>query len=132
MKIELKETFKKALFLLLFSLIYLGIGIVAAILISNKFDYNMQDVMAYEGLIILVIGIMMSMKGNPSGASISRMGSTDANLSSYLNNEIVRQEREINPYHKAFLKNNVVEFAFSNLSFILGGIFIILFCLIFL
>ena len=132
MKIKLKKNFKKALFLLLFSLIYLGIGFIVAILISNKFSYNLQDVMTYEGLIIILIGILMSMKGNPSGISISRIGNNDASMTSYLNNEITRQEREINSYHKDYFKNNVVEFAFSNLAFILGGIFIITFGAIFL
>lgn len=87
--------------------------------------------MTYEGIILVVIGILMSMKGNPSGISISGMGTNNANITSYLNNEILRQEREMNPYYKDFFKNNVVKFAFGNVTLILGGIFIFAFSAIF-
>ncbi|MHB8132306.1 MAG: hypothetical protein ACYDEX_25415 [Mobilitalea sp.] len=132
LKTKLKKIMNKALFLLLFSFIYLGIGFIVAILISNKFNYNLQEVMIYEGLIIILIGILMSMKGNPSGISISGMGSNDATITSYMNNEFTRQEREINPYHKDYFNNNLVKFSYSNLTFIFGGIFIISFGVIFL
>lgn len=132
LKTKLKKIMNKALFLLLFSLIYLGVGFIVAILISNKFNFILQEVMIYEGLIIILIGILMSMKGNPSGISISGMGSNDATITSYMNNEFTRQEREINPYYKDYFKNNLVRFSYSNLTFILGGIFIISFGVIFL
>lgn len=132
LKTKFKKVMNNAIFLILFSLIYLGIGYIVAILISNKYNYNLQDIMTYEGLIIILIGILMSMKGSPSGISISGMGNNDATITSYMNNEFTRQEREINPYHKDYFKNNVVKFSYSNLTFILGGSFIIAFGAIFL
>jgi cytochrome c biogenesis protein CcdA len=127
MKTKLRRFIRKALFIALFSLIYLGIGFVVAMLISIKFKYNLQVVMSYEGFFVIIIGILMSMKGNPSGISISRIGNNDASLTSYLNNEITRQERELNPYHKDFLNNNIVEFSYNNITVIFGGLLILLF-----
>jgi len=128
---KVKKILKKFLYLLLFSLVYVGIGYVIGILISNRFDYALQEVLSYEGLILLIIGILFSMKGNPSGSSISGVGQNNANAMSFYDLEVTRLERESNPYHKDFLKNNIVVFAFSNLSIILGGILIIASTMIF-
>jgi hypothetical protein len=88
--------------------------------------------MTYEGLLIIIVGVLMSMKGNPSGISISRFGSNSANMTSYLDNEITGLERKINPYDKDYFRNNVVELVFGNLVFLLGGILIFLYSIIFL
>jgi len=128
---KVKKILKKFLYLLLFSLVYVGIGYVIGILISNRFDYALQEVLSYQGLILLIIGILISMKGNPSGASISGIGQNNANAMSFYDLEVTRLEREANPYHKDYLKNNIVVFAFSNLSIILGGILIIASVMIF-
>lgn len=126
LKLKIKKLIKKILLLLLFSLVYMGIGFIVAILISNRFDYNLQDVMTYEGFILILIGIALSMKGNPSGMNLNGIGQSDDNALSYLNYEVTRQDRESNPNYKDYFKSNVVVFAFSNLTFILGGIFIII------
>ncbi len=128
---KFRQIFKKVAVLLAISLIYSGIGYLAVWFLSYRFDYKMQDALACAGLILLFLGILMSMKGNPSGININGMGRGDANVTAYLNNEITRQEREMNPYYKHFFRNNIVSFAFSSLTFILGGAFLILSSVIF-
>ena len=132
MKDRWKGIIKKALFLLLLSLIYLGIGIVVAILIAKRFDNNLQDVMTCEGLLVIVVGALMSMKGNPSGVNISNFGTNSANMTSFLDNEVTSLERKNNPYNKDYFRNNVIEMAFGNLVFLIGGSLIFLFSIIFL
>ncbi len=128
-KLEFESTLRKALFLLLFSLVFSGIGYLLAILISHQFNYNLQDVLFCEGIFFIMIGAFMSMKGNPSGANFNAVGQNDAQFIAYQNNEVTRVEREITNYHKNFLKNSIVEFRFSGLTMILCGAFIIVFCI---
>ncbi|NLK27651.1 MAG: hypothetical protein GX306_04820 [Clostridiales bacterium] len=125
MKVELKTILEKVILLLLFGIIYLGIGYLVGIFLSHQFNYKLENVLTYEGVILLIIGILASMKGRPSGINLNGFGQSNANINSYLNNEILRQEREMDPYHKNFHKNNIVKFAFGNLTFIIGGIFIL-------
>jgi hypothetical protein len=73
----------------------------------------------------------MSMKGNPSGTSFSGIGQKNVNAISNLDLEVTRMEREINPYHKDYYKNNIVEFAFGNLTVLLGGVLLIISSIIF-
>ncbi|HBI72280.1 MAG TPA: hypothetical protein DEG06_00155 [Lachnospiraceae bacterium] len=117
---------KEAAKLLIFSIIYLVIGFVIALIISSRFNNNIWDILAYEGIALLIIGFLISMKGNPSGLNINGIGHDNANINSFLSNEVTRQEREYKPYYKDFIKNNVVEFAFTNITLILGGIFLLI------
>jgi hypothetical protein len=129
--VMLKTNTKLRIILLvgLYSLIILGIGYAIAILIANYFDYSLQDVMFIEGMIIFVLGIMLSMKGNPSGSFLSGFGLINGQYFANLNLEITSSERKSTNYYKNFLKNSIVEVAFSNLTIIIGGIFIVLFAL---
>lgn len=127
LKTSLKRILIQTLLIFGFSLIYLGVGYIIGILISNKYTTPLQDVMTYEGLLLFLLGAIMSMKGNPSGMGFGRIGSDNVNITTYLDNEITSQDRETNPYHKDFLKNNMVEFSHSSLTFILGGILIFVF-----
>ena len=125
-KAKFKVILRKILFAMLYSLILFGLGFVAAILISNGFDYNLVDVLSYEGLIFIIIGILVSMKGGPSGASINAMGQSDPNAMIYRNLEVARIERENTPYHKNFLRNSIVEFGIGRIALIVSGVFILI------
>lgn len=72
------------------------------------------------------------MKGNPSGINLNGIGQSNENGISFQNLEVTRLEREAKPYYKDYFNNNVVKFAFSNLTFILGGIFLVLFSIVLL
>jgi len=125
-KDNIRVLIKKILKLIIFSVIYLILGFVIALLISKNYNKELTDILTYEGFILMLIGVLTSMKGNPSGISISGTGRQDHSIHSYIDNEITRQERENRPYHKEFFKNNVTEFVFANVTFILGGILILI------
>ena len=126
-----KSIARSAFLSILYGLVFLGIGYVIAILISNRSGYYLQDVLFVEGFSVIVIGILMSMKGNPSGMSLLGLGQQNAQQVSYLNLEVTRIERDKTDYYKNFLKHSVLDFAFSSLVIILGGVFIILFSIFF-
>lgn len=129
MNSKLKIFLKKTILLLVFSLIYFVIGYLAALLISKQFNYSLQTVMSYEGIALIIIGILTSMKGNPSGVDFSGIGQNNENGISFSNLETTRLERENNPYYKDYFKNNIVQFVFGNLAILIGGILIIAFCI---
>jgi hypothetical protein len=109
----------------------LGLGLVASMLIAHQLDYRLQDVIFCLGILLLIIGMLLSMKGSPSGNSISSIGNKNTNAISYFDLEVTRQERESNPYHKDFMQNNIIEFSHLSLIFLLAGIFMIAFDMIF-
>jgi hypothetical protein len=121
MKSKLKSLLKRFLFLLLYSFILFAIAVGIGFTISDRFHYKLPDVLSYEGVILFFIGILASMKGNPSGISFGSLGRKNENAINFYNLEVTRREREIKPYYKDFLKNNVVQFAFSNLTLLLSG-----------
>jgi hypothetical protein len=127
-----KSKFRFALLALLYSLAFFGIGYAAAVFIANRQSYKLQDVMFIEGLLMVIVGLMLSMKGNPSGISLNGLGQTYAQYNASWNLEVTRIERNSTGYYKKFLQHAVVEFAFSSLVIIIGGILIILFSIFFI
>ncbi len=125
MKSKLKKILKNMLFIMLFSLVFLGIGYLLAIFISHQFYYKMQDIMFYEGLIFILFGVLFSMKSNPSGVNLQGLGMTNPQYFSNQNLDVTRLERETTDCYKDFLKSSMVEFAFSNITIIVSGILII-------
>jgi hypothetical protein len=121
-----KLSIRKTLFFLVCSLILSGVGYFIATLISNQFDLKLQEAMFVEGLIVIIIGALSSIKGNPSGSSIQGFGQGNAQYGSILHLEVTRMERESTNYYKNFLKQSVAEFALSNITIIMCGIFIII------
>ncbi|MBE5966425.1 MAG: hypothetical protein E7255_05590 [Lachnospiraceae bacterium] len=125
MKTNFQRILKKFLLVLLFGFCYLGIGYAAGLLISRQFNCRIEDVMTYEGILLTFLGILSSMRGNPSGMNINGIGQDNANMISYLSNEVTRQERERNPYNKDFHRNNIVSFVFGGLTLIVGGLLLL-------
>lgn len=131
MKPKVIKVLRKTSIIILSSLVIFGIGYGISVAIATQFGYALQDVLSYGGIILLILGVLMSMKGSPNGMSISRIGSNDENLSSYLNNEITSQDRQSNPYYKNYFKNNIVTVSLSNLTFIISGVLLLLCTVIF-
>ena len=125
-----KSMIKNILLIVMYGLAFLGLGYVIAIIISKQFGYVIQDVLFIEGLLVIILGFLLSMKGNPSGSSLQGLGRNNAQQLSYLNMEVTKTEREATSYHKNFLKHSIVEFAFSNFTIILGGVFILVFSML--
>lgn len=122
---------KRLGFAVLVGFLILGIGYGLAILIGNHYGYNLQDILFVEGIVLVALGLMMSMRGNPSGASLLGFGQQNATQVSNWNLEVTRIEREQTSYHRNFLKQAVLEFSLINVSILLGGILIILFSIFF-
>lgn len=129
-KVKVRNISRKAASILLFSIILFGIGLLIALLISSKSGQKLYDILTYEGLLIIIIGILLAMKGNPSGINISGIGSENAQGISYHNLEVTRAERENQPYHKNFLKSNILQFKYYHIALLVSGLMMIAACLI--
>lgn len=127
---KFKSILKRLLLILCFSLIMFIIGVLVAFLIYYFSKYRIENILFYEGIIITIIGVLMSLKGNPSGLSVGSIGQNNTAQVSFQNLEVTRLEREINPYHKNFSKNNIVTFGLINITIILSGILILILSLI--
>lgn len=122
-----KSIVRSAILSILYSLLILGVGYVIAILIASRSSYQLQDVLFVEGIIFIAVGLMLSMKGNPSGVNLQGLGQQNSNQTANWNLEVTRIERDKTSYYKNYLQHSVLEFAFSNWVLTLGGLFIILF-----
>lgn len=126
----LKAKIKLALLALLFSFIFLGIGYLIALYISGQNNSNLKDTLFGVGLFVTIFGLLLSMKGNPSGGSLTGMGMLYGQYSAAWNLEVTRVERDSTNYYRDFLKHSVVELAFGNITIILSGIMMIVLCLL--
>ncbi|MDF2906515.1 MAG: hypothetical protein K0R34_1836 [Herbinix sp.] len=123
-KVKCKRFILKLLLTIAVGLIYTGIGLLITYLIASRYQYKPQDIAFTIGCLIVVLGIFMIMHGNPSGGSISSLGSRNAVAANYWLLETTLQERESTNYNKNFRKHAVIELTFNRFSFILGGIFL--------
>jgi hypothetical protein len=124
---------KKILFQLLYSLVMFGLGYIIALLIAHRFNYGLKEVMLSEGLILILIGALLSPKSNNPIINLQGVGQRNANAISYQDLEVTRQEQEMErasaDYYKNYFRHNVVKSVFSNLTFLFTGIIIIIFSL---
>ena len=130
-KKSIGKLLKKLLFLLVVSLIFLGIEVGVAFLISGRSDTPLQDIMTMEGIVVGAVGILASMKGASSGASISGIGSENSDMAAFNSLQHVRLEREGDSYRKNFFQNAVIEFGLFRFAVMFSGLLMILCSLIF-
>jgi hypothetical protein len=128
---KLRFLVMKGLFCALFGLIVMGLGLLAGNLIAYHFGYKLQDTLFITGMVLTILGIFASMKGNPTSINISGMGMKNINALNYRELETVRLERERTNYYHNFVKHAVVKFAVSGLTIILGGIFTVFVSILF-
>ena len=119
---KVKAIVWRLLILTISGLFFAGIGVGIGLLIAGHYAYNVQEVMFMEGIVFALIGILASMKGNPSGVGLSSWGMKNANAINYVNLETTVIERESTDYHKNFRKNAVVEYAFGRMTLIFAGV----------
>lgn len=112
----------RLIILIISGMLFAGIGVGIGLLIAGHYDHNVQDVLFMEGVVFAIIGILTSMKGNPSGVGTSGWGIKNANAVNYVNLETTVMEREITDYYKNFRKNAIVEYAFGRMTLILAGV----------
>ncbi len=117
---------KKLMILMVVSLVFYGIEIVVALLISGRLDTSLQDIMTMEGIVVTVVGLIASMKGASSGASFSGMASNVGDMTSFANLQHVRLERGGDSYQKSFLQNAIVEYGLFRFAIIVSGLLMLL------
>ncbi|MGI6707125.1 MAG: hypothetical protein ACOX6S_13180 [Clostridia bacterium] len=119
---------KDILLVLFYSLILAVIAYVVAIPISRYFHATMQDATFYEGLVMVLIGIMLSSNPNAAGLNPWGMGwkifPYQANDNVHL--QLKRVEKEFTNNYKHFIQHPIGDYAFSGITILLGGILIIL------
>jgi hypothetical protein len=131
-KDKCKRFLLKLLIMSVIGLLYAGIGFVIALWIANRNQYKLQDVAFSIGILIMILGFFMMMKGNPSGGGMSGWGSKNVTAISEWNLEILRQEREDTGYYRNFRNHAVMELTFNRFTFVLGGAFLTTFAVLFL
>ncbi|ROR29212.1 hypothetical protein EDD66_103148 [Mobilisporobacter senegalensis] len=124
---NLLNILKKILTLVILSLIFSIIIYVIAIFISKQFNYNIQDILFGGGLILIIIGGLMSIHGNPSGASLWGLGQSNAQYTSFLNLEAKKEENKIEDTRSHLLKNSIKKSRHINIIFIISGLFLIIY-----
>lgn len=103
-----------------------GIGwaillLVVAIVITNNKGYNFKDVLFVEGILIVIVGCLSAVGGNPMGLSLNGLGEESAQYIAYSNLEITKMEKEKTKNIKSY-----VSFGLSTVSFITGAVLVVM------
>ena len=121
-----KGLLKSLIFIITFAIIFLAIGDLLAYFISTKYDYNFRDVMFLVGMGIVIIGILSMIGGNSTGLNMQGFGQANAQYLANANLEVTKMEREATNYHGSPKNRLNIRAAFSSLSIIFGGLFMII------
>jgi hypothetical protein len=112
--------------ILLVSLIVFGLGFAAAILISSKSDYVMQNVFFFEGVVLTLLGIVLFMKGNSFAIDFRGVGQKTAQHITYQSLEARRISEKIDKdggrYYKNIAGNADIRIESVNFILLISGI----------
>lgn len=109
----------------LFGLLWFIILVILALLIVNFKKYNFNDVLFVEGMILVVIGVLSSLGGNPMGLSLQSLGQMNSQYVANANLEVSKREKS-----RASLKTTL-SISLSMAAFVIGGLISILASFIF-
>ena len=109
----------------LFGLLWFIILVILALLIVNFKKYNFNDVLFIEGMILVVIGVLSSLGGNPMGLSLQSLGQMNSQYVAKANLEVSKREKS-----KTSLKTTL-SISLSMAAFVIGGLISILASFIF-
>ncbi|WP_051623680.1 hypothetical protein [Clostridium hydrogeniformans] len=109
----------------LFGLLWFIILVILALLIVNFTKYNFNDVLFVEGMILVVIGVLSSLGGNPMGLSLQSLGQMNSQYVANANLEVSKREKS-----RASLKTTL-SISLSMAAFVIGGLISILASFIF-
>ena len=115
-----KNQIKTLLKCIIWGLIWASVLFVIALAITKYLDYNFNDVLFIEGILLIILGVLSSVGGNPMGLSLQSLGQNNAQYVSNSNLEISKMEKS---------KNNLkttISTTLSMVSFIVGGGIVIL------
>ncbi|MGL4773824.1 MAG: hypothetical protein ACRC2K_09695, partial [Clostridium sp.] len=63
--------------------------------ISNNTTFIFNDVLFFEGLIVIFMGAFSSISGNSNGLSMNALGQSNAQYVGFSNLEITKKEKEL-------------------------------------
>jgi hypothetical protein len=106
-----KQLLNCALAGIVWFLIAIGIGL----LIMKFTSYNFKDILFMEGILLIIIGALSSIGGNPMGLSLQSLGQVNSQFASNVNLEVTTKEK--NSYN---LKTTI-SFGVSMIALIIGG-----------
>lgn len=125
MQSKLSFILKNVLFIFLSSLFLCGIGSLIAYLIAIVSKDDFSNILTYIALFCGVIGILSSMRGNPTGIFMPKTG-TNAQYAAFQETETTRIERDITNYYSNFKQHSIVDFTLNSFTIVLSAAFMLL------
>lgn len=121
----LSKLFRKIIDVLVYGMISLLLSFLISLLLTKLFGIKIYDSMTIIGLLIVTIGALASVGGNPSGVGINSIGQLNSQYSSNLNIEVTKMERSLTKYFESTANHTKLYFSSSKLNIILNGLFVI-------
>lgn len=124
---DYKKFFKKIAFVFIYGIISSALAfLISSYLVRNNSVVKVYDSMTMIGLLIMVIGALSSVGGNPTGVGAIGLGQMNNQYISNFNIEVTKMERSITKYFESTANHTKLYFTSSKLNIILNGAFIIL------
>ncbi len=86
-------------------------------MIVNFTSYSLKDVLFVEGIVLVALGALSSIGGNPKGLSLQALGQDNAQYVANANLEVTKMEKQM---HHNNIKTNLRS-SFNIISLIIGG-----------
>jgi hypothetical protein len=118
-----KSIIKKLSLLLFFTFIFVVISFIISTLISKKYNCNREDVLAYEGMLILVVAAFTLMDTSSLGI-INSVADMHNPPDSYDDVESLANEK-VTQVRNFFKNNSIIRLSIKTQILILSGIFIL-------
>ena len=112
-KSQIKPLIKCIVWGILWAIVFILIGFV----IVNFTSYSLKDVLFIEGIVLVALGALSSIGGNPTGLSLQALGQDNAQYAANANLEVTKMEKQ---RHHDNIKTNLRS-SFNIVSLIIGG-----------
>ncbi len=122
----MKSKGKNIIKLLIWGIILCLAYFLISLIVSKFTAIALVDSVFYVSMLFIIIGIILIMKGNPTGLSLKSLDSPQS--AQYIANEnleVLRMERKSTNFYKNFKKHAVVESNSMSLVLIIGAVFAI-------
>ncbi|WP_195988365.1 hypothetical protein [Clostridium sp. D53t1_180928_C8] len=113
----LKPIWKCAIFGIVWAILLFGV----ALIITNFKDYTLKDVLFIEGIVLIMVGVLSSLGGNPMGLSMQGFGQNNAQYIANANLEVTKLEKD-----KTSNIKTTVSIGLSTVSLVIGGVLAII------
>jgi len=117
-KSQIKSLIKCVVWGIFWSIILIIIGFI----IANFTYYTLKDVLFIEGIIIVLLGALSSIGGNPMGLSLQGLGQSNAQYAANANLEVTKMEKE--KHHNNSKPN--LRSSLNTVSLIISGVICII------